>query len=167
MNIQKNENMGYLNAANTWVVCWDLISQNRCWNIFLRIVSLPFIPSRLLAIMTTRIFNPLYHSDLVFRLSKWFKLEKENSAITNGFVDDILQKKKVAYVQNKKNKTMLEEVNEDQNSSFKTPQLFIDQLLKLSMEGKYFTDTDVKNEANTIVATVIKFYSVFAIKSRF
>uniref|UniRef100_A0A1B0GJT8 Cytochrome n=1 Tax=Lutzomyia longipalpis TaxID=7200 RepID=A0A1B0GJT8_LUTLO len=122
MNIQKNENMDYLDAANS-----------------------------LLATMTTRIFNPLYHSDFIFNLSKWAKMEQKNSDITFGFVDNILQRKKAAY---KKSQPSDEQNNLDEGTSFKSPQLFIDQLLKLSMEGKYFTDTDVKNEANTIVATL-------------
>ncbi|GAB0100689.1 Cytochrome P450 [Sergentomyia squamirostris] len=121
MNIQKNENMDYLDAANS-----------------------------LLAIMTTRIFNPLYHSDIIFKMSKWAKLEQKNSDITFGFVDDILKRKKAAF---KKAPPVEEESSLDENTSFKSPQLFIDQLLKLSMEGNYFNDTDVKNEANTIVAT--------------
>uniref|UniRef100_A0A1B0DNC1 Uncharacterized protein n=1 Tax=Phlebotomus papatasi TaxID=29031 RepID=A0A1B0DNC1_PHLPP len=121
MNIQKNENMDYLDAANS-----------------------------LLAIMTTRIFNPFYHSDFIFKLSKWAKLEQKNSDITFGFVDDILQRKKAAY---KKALPIEDKSALDENTSFKSPQLFIDQLLKLSMEGNYFNDTDVKNEANTIVAT--------------
>lgn len=36
---------------------------------------------------------------------------------------------------------------------YKTPHIFIDQLLKLSIEGNYFTDADVRDESNTIVAT--------------
>lgn len=101
--------------------------------------------------MTTRIFNPFYHSDFIFKLSKWAKLEQKNSDITFGFVDDILQRKKAAY---KKALPIEDKSALDENTSFKSPQLFIDQLLKLSMEGNYFNDTDVKNEANTIVATV-------------
>lgn len=103
--------------------------------------------------MNTRMYNPLYHSDLVFRLSKWYNVEKTNAKITNDFVDDILRRKKDVYQTEKLNKSSSAEA-EEEGASFKKPQVFIDQLLKLSMEGNIFTDQEVKDEANTIVATV-------------
>lgn len=104
--------------------------------------------------MNTRIYNPLFHSDLLFRLSKWYNVEKTNAKITNDFVDDILREKKITYQNNKLNKKSEAEEDVGEGASFKKPQVFIDQLLKLSMEGNFFTDQEVKDEANTIVATV-------------
>lgn len=107
--------------------------------------------------MNTRMYNPLYHSDLIFRLSKWYNVEKKNAKITNDFVEDILSKKKVLYQENKLHKLTSSTEQDDkevEGASFKKPQVFIDQLLKLSMEGNIFTDQEVKDEANTIVATV-------------
>lgn len=106
--------------------------------------------------MNTRMYNPLYHSDLVFRLSKWYNVEKTNAKITNDFVEDILRRKKDVYQTEKLNKSNSAEA-EEEGASFKKPQVFIDQLLKLSMEGNIFTDQEVKDEANTIVATVSHF----------
>lgn len=108
---------------------------------------------RLLDVMNTRIYNPLFHSNLLFRLSKWYNVEKTNAKITNDFVDDILRQKKIVYQNNKLNKKA-DDADEEEGTSFKKPQVFIDQLLKLSMEGNFFTDQEVKDEANTIVATV-------------
>ncbi|GAB0086096.1 Cytochrome P450 [Sergentomyia squamirostris] len=121
MNIQKNQNVNYLKAANN-----------------------------LLSIMTTRIFNPLMHLDTLFRLTKWYNIEKKSMEIVFGFVDKILQRKKAEYhlIQKK-----LKEVEKDENVSMKTPLIYIDQLLKLSMEGGIFRDEDVINEANTIIST--------------
>lgn len=47
-----------------------------------------------------------------------------------------------------------EEVPTDEDLDYKTPQPFLDQLLKLSSGGiKLFTDEEVKEESNTMVAT--------------
>lgn len=114
------------------------------------------VPRRLLDVMNTRIYNPLFHSDLLFRFSKWYSVEKTNAKITNDFVDDILRQKKIIYQNNKLEKLNQAEPEDEEveGASFKKPQVFIDQLLKLSMEGNFFTDQEVKDEANTIVATV-------------
>uniref|UniRef100_A0A1B0DNB9 Uncharacterized protein n=1 Tax=Phlebotomus papatasi TaxID=29031 RepID=A0A1B0DNB9_PHLPP len=61
----------------------------------------------------------------------------------------ILQNKKKEYQLTQKQHTR----EEDEEISFKSPQLYIDQLLKLSMEGNLFNDEDVKNESNTIIST--------------
>lgn len=122
--------------------------------LFVSFVAICLLP-RLLDVMNTRIYNPLFHSDLVFRFSKWYNVEKSNAKITNDFVDDILRRKKIAYQNDKLNKSKSPDAEaEEEGASFKKPQVFIDQLLKLSMEGNFFTDQEVKDEANTIVATV-------------
>lgn len=114
--------------------------------------------------MNTRIYNPLFHSDLLFRFSKWYNVEKTNAKITNDFVDDILRQKKIIYQNNKLEKLNKAEPDDEEveGASFKKPQVFIDQLLKLSMEGNFFTDQEVKDEANTIVATVRRFLPLSA-----
>ncbi|XP_059621809.1 uncharacterized protein LOC132265248 [Phlebotomus argentipes] len=101
--------------------------------------------NNLLSIITTRIFNPLLHVNSLFRLTKWYKIEQKSEKIVFGFVDKILQNKKRDYHVTPK--------EDDEQISFKSPQLYIDQLLKLSVEGGIFTDDDVKSESNTIIST--------------
>ncbi|GAB0100688.1 Cytochrome P450 [Sergentomyia squamirostris] len=127
MNIQKNENEEFLYAGN-----------------------------KLLEIMTHRIFKPWYHLDWVFRLTKMYHEQKRCSEITYSFIGNILQnKKKDMLNKNHRNadkdmtKATDDEIDE-KSGSFKSPQIFIDQLLKL--EGSHFNDWDMLSEASTIVA---------------
>uniref|UniRef100_A0A1B0DNC0 Cytochrome P450 n=1 Tax=Phlebotomus papatasi TaxID=29031 RepID=A0A1B0DNC0_PHLPP len=119
MHIQKNQNIEYLDAGNN-----------------------------LLSIITTRMFNPLLHWDWIFRLTPFYWVEKKSSDITFGFVDKILQKKKINYKPPETSKS-----DDDDDLPLKTPQIYIDQLMKLRMVEKKFNDRDVVSEANTIVAT--------------
>lgn len=61
----------------------------------------------------------------------------------------ILQKKKVNY-----KPPEIPKSDDDDDLPLKTPQIYIDQLMKLRMVEKKFNDRDVVSEANTIVATV-------------
>lgn len=112
---------------------------------------------RLLEIMTHRIFKPWYHLDWVFRLTKMYHEQKRCSNITYSFIGKILQNKK-RDMQNKNHRNAEREVvtkpedDFDEKGSFKSPQIFIDQLLKL--EGSHFNDWDMLSEASTIVAAV-------------
>ncbi|GAB0095727.1 Cytochrome P450 [Sergentomyia squamirostris] len=119
MHIQKNQNVNYMESVNN-----------------------------LLLSITTRIFNPLLQLDILFRLTKWYSIEKKSNRIVFGFVEKILQGKKEMYQQIQQKFKHVE-----QDESVSTPQIYIDQLLKLSMETGVFNDDEVINEACTIVAT--------------
>lgn len=98
--------------------------------------------------MTHRIFKPWYHLDFVYKMTKMYPEQKRCSKITYGFVGDIIKSKQkdfnMAQADAKASPMM--------DGSFKTPQIFIDQLLKL--EGAHFNDWDMLSEASTIVAAV-------------
>jgi len=51
--------------------------------------------------------------------------------------------------------SFLSEANEEESS--KTPQIFIDQLLKLSMQENDLPDNDIIGELSTIIAAVSYF----------
>uniref|UniRef100_A0A1L8E4G7 Putative cytochrome n=1 Tax=Nyssomyia neivai TaxID=330878 RepID=A0A1L8E4G7_9DIPT len=104
--------------------------------------------NKLLEIMTHRIFKPWYHLDWVFRLTKMYHEQKRCSNITYSFVGRILQNKKRDMLNVPKATKVEDEDSKD--GSFKSPQIFIDQLLKL--EGSHFSDWDMLSEASTIVA---------------
>lgn len=97
--------------------------------------------------MTHRIFKPWYHLDFVYKMTKMYPEQKRCSKITYGFIGDMINNKKRAF-----NATRTHEDEAQKDGSFKTPQIFIDQLLKL--EGNYFNDWDMLSEASTIVAAV-------------
>lgn len=96
--------------------------------------------------MTHRIFKPWYHLDFVYKMTKMYPEQKRCSKITYGFIGDMINKKKKEFIENRASD---EQMND---GSFKTPQIFIDQLLKL--EGNHFNDWDMLSEASTIVAAV-------------
>lgn len=98
--------------------------------------------------MTHRIFKPWYQLDLVYKMTKMYPEQKKCSKITYGFVGDIIKNKKKTF----NSKLADEKATAMQDGSFKTPQIFIDQLLKL--EGAHFNDWDMLSEASTIVAAV-------------
>lgn len=102
--------------------------------------------------MTHRIFKPWYHLDWVYKMTKMYPEQKKCSNITYGFIGNMIKNKKKAFLSNQDSS----EPNDDSISltdgSFKTPQIFIDQLLKL--EGNHFNDWDMLSEASTIVAAV-------------
>ncbi|GAB0086095.1 Cytochrome P450 [Sergentomyia squamirostris] len=104
--------------------------------------------NNLLSIITTRMFNPLLQWDWLFKRTKIYRKEKKSSDITFGFVDKIIQRKKACF----ENPELLKEIQEDE-MTLKTPQIYIDQLMKLLMVEKKFNEHDVVSEANTIVAT--------------
>lgn len=98
--------------------------------------------------MTHRIFKPWYQLDFVYKMTKMYPEQKKCSKITYGFVGDIINNKKRSF-----NVSQAQEAASALNDgSFKTPQIFIDQLLKL--EGAHFNDWDMLSEASTIVAAV-------------
>lgn len=98
--------------------------------------------------MTHRIFKPWYHLDWVYKLTKMYPEQKKCSNITYGFIGDIISNKKRSFnVQQ-----FDEEASPLKDGSYKTPQIFIDQLFKL--EGNHFNDWDMLSEASTIVAAV-------------
>ncbi|XP_055679623.1 probable cytochrome P450 313b1 [Lutzomyia longipalpis] len=104
--------------------------------------------NNLLSIISARMFNPLLQCNWIFRLTKLYKVEKWSSGITFGFVDKILQKKKTNFDYSDELKSAV-----DDDLPLRTPQIYIDQLMKLLMIEKKFNDHDVISEANTIVAT--------------
>ena len=81
-------------------------------------------------------------------MTKMYPEQKRCSKITYGFVGDIIKNKKKTFSAEK----ATEDASEFKDGSFKTPQIFIDQLLKL--EGEHFNDWDMLSEASTIVAAV-------------
>uniref|UniRef100_A0A1B0CT03 Cytochrome n=1 Tax=Lutzomyia longipalpis TaxID=7200 RepID=A0A1B0CT03_LUTLO len=101
--------------------------------------------------VSARMFNPFLQCNWIFRLTKLYKVEKLSSCITFGFVDKILQKKKTNFEHTDELKTLKSTVDDD--LPLKTPQIFIDQLMKLLFVEKKFNDYDVISEANTIVAS--------------
>lgn len=103
---------------------------------------------RLLEIMTHRIFKPWYQLDFVYKMTKMYPEQKKCSKITYGFVGDIIKNKKKTFDVVQAD----EDASPMKDGSFKTPQIFIDQLLKL--EGAHFNDWDMLSEASTVVAAV-------------
>lgn len=101
--------------------------------------------------MTHRIFKPWYQLDFVYKMTKMYPEQKKCSKITYGFVGDIIKNKKSTFNMEKAD----EEASPMKDGSFKTPQIFIDQLLKL--EGAHFNDWDMLSEASTVVAAVSLF----------
>ena len=99
-------------------------------------------------IITHRIIKPWYNLDFFFKMTPMYLELKRCSKIVFGFIGDtIITKKKEL-----NDKLVQRDAISDVDASFKTPQRFIDQLLKL--EGNYFNDWDMLSEATTIVGAV-------------
>ncbi|GAB0086064.1 hypothetical protein DMENIID0001_000500 [Sergentomyia squamirostris] len=98
-----------------------------------------------LNIIMKRNLNVILWSDVLFRMSSYFKTAQRSSEVCYSFVNKILQKKKEEF------KESLIDSSEHQGS--RKPMVFIDLVMKLLMTDKQFTEKEVIGEINTIIAT--------------
>ncbi|XP_059621733.1 cytochrome P450 4c21-like [Phlebotomus argentipes] len=123
MNIQKGQNQDYLYACN---------------NLF--------------ELITIRIFRPWFHSDFLFKFSDFHKTTEKLRKITSNFVEKVIVNKASSDEETKGHKSE-RRLSEDELTSYKKPQIFIDQVMEMHKEGKLETMVDVKAHVGTNIAT--------------
>lgn len=116
-------------------------------------------PSSLFELITKRIFQPILHSDFLFKFSSFYEKTERLRKTTSKFVDKVLDQKIFEY---KERQRMLANGGSSASSStegeecgkeFRKPQIYIDQVLDMFNEGKLETKTDVKAHVGTNIAT--------------
>uniref|UniRef100_A0A1L8E439 Putative cytochrome n=1 Tax=Nyssomyia neivai TaxID=330878 RepID=A0A1L8E439_9DIPT len=126
MHIQKGQNQDYLYACN---------------NLF--------------ELITIRIFRPWFHSDFLYKFSDLHKTTEKLRKITSEFVEKVI-KSKTSTTEDTKDREMIKverRVSEDELTSYRKPQIFIDQVMDMFQEGKLETREDVKAHVGTNIAT--------------
>lgn len=97
--------------------------------------------------MARRLLNPFYHLDIFYKFSSLYSLQETGKKIVLGFVNKVVQRKRVEFNASK--------VDVEQKRNDRLPQVHIDQLLRLADCGeKSFTEEDVITEAGTLILTV-------------
>lgn len=101
--------------------------------------------------VSVRIFNIFHHLDIVYKLTSHFKEFTLNRGIADSLADKVIEiKKQKSQDDSACDKSMRETDGED----YRKPQIFIDQLFRLSKETTAFDDAAIKNEVFTMFATV-------------
>lgn len=99
-----------------------------------------------------RIFRPLLHSDFLFKFSRFYATTEALRSTTSLFVDKVLNQKIREY----KERQLMpigDSLGETDETEYKKPQIYIDQVLDMFNEGKLETKTDVKAHVGTNIAT--------------
>ncbi|XP_059621811.1 cytochrome P450 4c21-like [Phlebotomus argentipes] len=122
MNIQKGQNQDYLYACNN-----------------------------LLPMIGIRIFSPWLYPDFLFKFSELHKTTEKLRKITSNFVEKVI-KSKASNAEETKGYKSERRLSEDELTSYKKPQIFIDQVMEMFKEGKLETMMDVKAHVGINIA---------------
>uniref|UniRef100_A0A1B0F058 Uncharacterized protein n=1 Tax=Phlebotomus papatasi TaxID=29031 RepID=A0A1B0F058_PHLPP len=109
----------------------------------------------LFELITIRIFRPWFHSDFLYKFSHLHKTTEKLRKITSEFVEKVI-KSKTSATEDAKERGMMKverQVSEDELTSYKKPQIFIDQVMDMFNEGKLVTRDDLKAHVGTNIAT--------------
>lgn len=110
-------------------------------------------------LITIRIFQPILHSDFLFKFSRFYEKTERLRKTTSKFVDKVLDQKIMEYKErqlmaiNGGSSASSSTEDGDGEKEFRKPQIYIDQVLDMFNEGKLETKTDVKAHVGTNIAT--------------
>ncbi|XP_055611140.1 cytochrome P450 4c21-like isoform X1 [Uranotaenia lowii] len=103
-----------------------------------------------------RMFNANLHPDWVYRYTRIYRAEMKARNFCCAWTDKILEEKKQELAKKKEdmnNNADSKEENEDNEVSYKKPQIFIDQLLTIPLpDGRPFSDQEILDEIYTMIA---------------
>lgn len=102
--------------------------------------------SRAMSIVGIRIFQPWFQFEPFFRMTKYHKRRERTTSDMRSFIKDVLRKR-------------MQELNateEVENNSYgdKRIRIFIDELIKLSVEEKCFSEEEMISETLTMLIAV-------------
>lgn len=122
------------------------------------VIELSYATSSLFELITIRIFQPLLHSDFLFKFSRFYDKTEKLRKTTARFVDQVLDQKIIEYKEkqlmaNSDASTTSSSSDEAVDRQYRKPQIYIDQVLDMFKEGKLKTRTDVKEHVGTNIAT--------------
>ncbi|XP_055377881.1 probable cytochrome P450 313a4 [Condylostylus longicornis] len=112
--------------------------------------------SNILRLITKRMFNPLYHFDFIFELTKWGKILHESQQCLKLFVTKLvhqkLEERKYSKIENfRENNNEYREIDCDQNEFLKSNNIFIDLLIEF-YKRRIFNWEDLENESNIMIS---------------
>ncbi|XP_050079263.1 uncharacterized protein LOC126566952 [Anopheles maculipalpis] len=100
-----------------------------------------------LEIVTARIFNVLKHPEFIYKLTKDYKLEMQYREDFTRYLRTIIDRKKSSIlVEDAKNT-----VQEDEEISYRKPQIFIDHLLRGKRAGQPISEIEILDQCITII----------------
>lgn len=108
--------------------------------------------------LTLRMFKFWHYFDFFYKFSEDHHVWKTSKAKAVELPRKIIELKKNEVKQNKefnRNKEVIEEsVNSEDMEEYRKPQIFIDQLFKLSQETDVIDDIAIRDEIDTMIAAV-------------
>lgn len=108
--------------------------------------------------LTLRMFKFWHYFDFIYKFSEDHHIWKTSKAKAIELPRKIIELKKNEVNQNKginRNKEIIEEsVNSEDTEEYRKPQIFIDQLFKLSQETDVIDDNAIRDEIDTMIAAV-------------
>lgn len=107
-------------------------------------------------IVSIRMFNIQFYSDLVFRMSRLYKEDKYVRRMCVEFGDELIENRK--QLCEKKLDINTNIIEDDEKDEFsKKPQIFVDHLLKITDEGgRQFTESEIRDHVFTTISAVSK-----------
>lgn len=103
-----------------------------------------------LEIFTTRFFSGWLRNPILFRFSSYYKIYKEYLTILHNFTDNVIRERQKEFRRGKNDK-----VDDD---GVKIKAALLDMLLEATNNGKQLTNKDIREEVDTFMFEVGKYY---------
>lgn len=114
-----------------------------------------FNANRTHEIVSIRMFNIQFYSDLIFRMSKLYKEDKYVRRMCVEFGDELIENRKQVCEKKLDINTNVIEEDDDKDEFLKKPKIFVDHLLKVTDEGgRQFTESEVRDHVFTTISAV-------------
>ncbi|XP_055691200.1 probable cytochrome P450 313a4 [Lutzomyia longipalpis] len=107
--------------------------------------------NKVAAICGKRVFNPFLRWDFIYRLTSTYREEKKYEKIIREPTIKAIEERKLIWKENFEKSQEIQSTNSENEEDFRKPQIFVDQLMKLLMIEKKFTQEDVIGEASAVI----------------
>lgn len=105
--------------------------------------------SSVIHLIDQRILNPLYFSDVIYKLSPAYQEEKKSLKVIHSFVDNVIETRRNEIIQKQQNGT--KSSVESDSITTKKRNALMDLLLQSNMDGQPLSNDDIRGEVNTFM----------------
>lgn len=108
----------------------------------------------LINIFVTRSHSLKYYFDFIYQFSNLYKEQVANMKIVHGFTESVVKSRSKTIMNNNEMKDNKVEKEDENELGIKKKKVFLDMMLEANVNGKHFTDLDIREEVDTFMFAV-------------